>query len=104
MGYDARRGFLTTVDSYDNVLKLTADKVPDKQAVLLFGLLHELIKWNYYIGNREAQIHILKQFLQVRTYWEELSAAIDSLAERPKPEDMWRIAVYRCFRVLILPR
>lgn len=92
LGYDARRGFLSTVEDYGNVLKLRVSGNANQQAILIFGMLHELIKWHYYIGNSEAETDILAQFPQVANYWQELSSAINDLSKRPAPEEMWIVA------------
>lgn len=68
LGYDARRGFLSKADSFDGVLKLSIPNTPDAQTVLIIGVLHELIKFHYYIGSPGAKEAILAKFPQARAY------------------------------------
>ena len=91
LGYDPRRGFLSKADSYDHVLTLRPGDTPDAQTILVIGLLHELIRFHYYIGNSQAQAAIQKKFPEVRPYWARLSPAIAALPRTPKPQDMWKI-------------
>lgn len=89
LGYDARKGFLSHADSFEKVLELSVGDNPNERAVLLIGLLHELIKFHYYIGRDDAQPAILAKFPQVKAYWEDLSAKIQRLPAKPTPPDIW---------------
>lgn len=93
LGYDARQGFLKEANGYDSVLRLHFDENPNNQAVLYFGMLHELIKFHFYIGIPSAQTDILERFPEVAKYWQKLSSSIDSLPTKPDPQDMWNIGV-----------
>jgi hypothetical protein len=92
-GYDARSGFLSLAESFENVLKLSAPNTPDVQTVLIIGLLHELVKYHYYIGRVSAEEAILQKFPRVSPYWHEFSGAIQQLPVLPSPEDMWGLIV-----------
>ncbi len=89
LGYDARRGFLSNAESYSNVLRLPAPADANSETTLIVGLLHELMKFHYYIGAAGAQEAILAKFSQVRPYWRHLSEAIHRLPTNPGAQDMW---------------
>lgn len=90
LGYDARKGFLSQADSFEAVLELSIPRDPSQRALALIGLLHELVKFRYYIGRTEAGPAILAKFPQVKPYWNELSARIQDIPARPSPTDLWR--------------
>jgi hypothetical protein len=91
LGYQAHEGFLKRANDYDNVLTMRAYEDPNKQALFLFCILHQLIKFHYYIEAASAQTHILERFPDVAKHWQNLSASIDNLPPQPKPQDMWNI-------------
>ena len=93
LGYDARKGFLKKADGYNNFLLMHSSENADKQAILQFGTLHQLIKYHYYIRDSSAQTDILERFPEVVKYWQKLSSSIDSLPTKPQPQDMWNIGV-----------
>lgn len=93
IGYDARQGFLRKAEGYNNVLQWNSSNDPNNQVVLQFSVLHELLKFHYYIGRPRAQTDILERFPQVAKYWQKLSSSIDRLPPKPKPQDMWNIGV-----------
>ncbi|MCJ7777260.1 MAG: hypothetical protein MUP16_02960 [Sedimentisphaerales bacterium] len=91
LGYDPHAGFLSHAEGYENVLRLNPTQVPGAQAVHRFGLLHELIKFHYYIEDPNAERDILAKFPGVERYWRLLSRKIDSLPSDPKPRDLWDV-------------
>jgi hypothetical protein len=89
LGYDAQEGFLSHVDGYENILKLDPGRNPESQAVHLFCLLNQLIKFHCYIGDPNAEEDILAKFPEVEEYWETLSGEIGALPPKPGPADLW---------------
>jgi hypothetical protein len=92
LGYDPQAGFLRTADSYLGVVKI---KVPSDQngvAVYQISMLHELLKYCYYIGDNTAEKAILQKCPQVSGYWNELKGVIGGLPSQPMPKDIWRVA------------
>jgi hypothetical protein len=91
VGYDARHGFLAKADPYQPVLEISEPATPDQRAVFVIAMLHELLKFHYYVGIPGAQEAILAKFYSLRTYWKMLSDAINRLPKEPTPSDMWQV-------------
>jgi len=89
-GYDAQRGYLRDVDPFNSVFDLRAHGDPDSQALLILSVLHELLKFVYYVGDDAAEDAILAKFPQARKYWDVLVKSIRSLPKNCSPGDIWK--------------
>ena len=95
LGYNPHAGYLSKANGYENILKLSTPEDPGRHAIHHFCLLHELIKFHYYIADPNAERDILFKFPNIEKYWRLLSQKIDSLPMNPKPRDLWNIgAIY----------
>jgi len=92
MGYDPHRGFLSQADSYAGVLALESPSDPSQRTVFEIGMVHELIKFHYYIRDPTAEPAILRKYPSVAGLWREVKRAVDGLPRDPRPRDLWRVA------------
>lgn len=94
LGYDPFSGYLRNADSHESVLRLVIPrKEPPVASLAKTLLLHELLKFHYYMARDGAERDILRTHPQIEAPWKKLRNTIDALPDQPKPAELWRVAV-----------
>jgi hypothetical protein len=92
-GYDAKKGFLSHAQLYEELLKHEWPTNPELQVLTGLWAISELMRCKYYIGATHAEPDILGRFPQISSYWRAISATIDAMPMRPKPLDIWKVVL-----------
>jgi len=92
LGYDPHAGFLRSAETYSNVVKMAPPTDVNQMTIFSIVILHELLKYHYYIADPAAEGALLQAFPLVTREWLELKPVIDRIPDVAKPADLWRVA------------